>query len=72
YANVQPHSGSQANFAVYSALLKPGDKILGMKLSDGGHLTHGSHVNFSGKMYDVISYGLDKNGNIDYKELSKI
>ncbi|ANZ22502.1 serine hydroxymethyltransferase [Buchnera aphidicola (Diuraphis noxia)] len=69
YANVQPHSGSQANFAVYSALLKPGETILGMKLSHGGHLTHGSHVNFSGKMYNVISYGVNKNGDIDYEEL---
>ncbi|WAI18554.1 MAG: serine hydroxymethyltransferase [Buchnera aphidicola (Acyrthosiphon caraganae)] len=69
YANVQPHSGSQANFAVYTALLKPGDTILGMKLSHGGHLTHGSPVNFSGKIYNVISYGVDKNGEIDYEEL---
>lgn len=69
YANVQPHSGSQANFAVYTALINPGDTILGMKLSHGGHLTHGSHVNFSGKIYNVISYGVDKYGDIDYKEL---
>ncbi|QCI15964.1 serine hydroxymethyltransferase [Buchnera aphidicola] len=70
YANVQPHSGSQANFAVYTALLNPGDTVLGMKLSHGGHLTHGSSVNFSGKLYNIISYGLDKNGKIDYEELS--
>ncbi|AHG60093.1 serine hydroxymethyltransferase [Buchnera aphidicola] len=69
YANVQPHSGSQANFAVYTALLSPGDTILGMKLSHGGHLTHGSPVNFSGQIYNVISYGVDTNGNIDYQEL---
>jgi len=69
YANVQPHSGSQANFSVYTALLKPGDTILGMKLSHGGHLTHGSSVNFSGKIYNVISYGVDENGNINYEEL---
>ncbi|CAL4320748.1 serine hydroxymethyltransferase [Buchnera aphidicola] len=66
YANVQPHSGSQANFSVYQALLNPGDKILGMKLSHGGHLTHGSSVNFSGKIYNPIFYELDKNGKIDY------
>lgn len=72
YANVQPHSGSQANFSVYTALLKPGDTILGMKLSHGGHLTHGSPVNFSGKMYNVIPYGVDKNGEIDYEELFKL
>ncbi|MCU4136940.1 serine hydroxymethyltransferase [Buchnera aphidicola (Sitobion miscanthi)] len=72
YANVQPHSGSQANFSVYTALLKPGDTILGMKLSHGGHLTHGSPVNFSGKMYNVISYGVNKNGKIDYEELLKL
>ncbi|QCI24360.1 serine hydroxymethyltransferase [Buchnera aphidicola (Muscaphis stroyani)] len=70
YANVQPHSGSQANFSVYTALLKPGDTILGLKLSHGGHLTHGSSVNFSGKMYNVISYGVNKKGEIDYEELS--
>lgn len=69
YANVQPHSGSQANFAVYTALLNPGDTILGMKLSHGGHLTHGSPVNFSGKMYNVISYGVNLNGDINYEEL---
>jgi len=72
YANVQPHSGSQANFSVYTALLKPGDRILGMKLSHGGHLTHGSSVNFSGKIYNVISYGVDENGDIDYEELLKL
>lgn len=59
YANVQPHSGSSANMAVYFTILKPGDKILGMDLSQGGHLTHGSPVNFSGKLFDVVSYGLD-------------
>lgn len=66
YVNVQPHSGSQANFAVYNALLEPGDIILGMKLHHGGHLTHGSSVNFSGKLYKTFFYGLDDNGNIDY------
>ena len=59
YANVQPHSGSQANAAVYFALLKAGDTILGMSLSDGGHLTHGSKVNFSGKLFNAMQYGLD-------------
>ncbi|MCZ2490680.1 serine hydroxymethyltransferase [Dellaglioa carnosa] len=59
YANVQPHSGSQANMAVYQAFLEPEDKILGMKLNDGGHLTHGSPVNFSGELYDFVSYGVD-------------
>ncbi|MCR3755151.1 MAG: serine hydroxymethyltransferase [Candidatus Westeberhardia cardiocondylae] len=72
YVNVQPHSGSQANFAVYSALLNPGDTILGMKLDHGGHLTHGSSANFSGKFYNVVFYGLDKYGNIDYVQLSKL
>ncbi|MFH7098235.1 serine hydroxymethyltransferase, partial [Klebsiella pneumoniae] len=57
YANVQPHSGSQANFAVYTALLQPGDTVLGMNLAQGGHLTHGSPVNFSGKLYNIIPYG---------------
>ncbi|MDF7667169.1 serine hydroxymethyltransferase [Orbaceae bacterium ESL0727] len=72
YANVQPHSGSQANFAVYTALLKPGDTVLGMNLSEGGHLTHGSPVNFSGKLYHVVAYGVDATGHIDYDELAKI
>jgi len=67
YANVQPHSGSQANMAVYFAFLKPGDKVMGMDLSHGGHLTHGSPVNFSGKLYQFVSYGLDPaTGRIDY------
>lgn len=69
YVNVQPHSGSQANFAVYSALLKPGDTILGMNLFHGGHLTHGSPVNISGKLYNVISYGINNKEEIDYKEI---
>ncbi|MDX2345510.1 MAG: serine hydroxymethyltransferase [Legionella sp.] len=72
FANVQPHSGSQANAAVMMALLNPGDKVLGMALPDGGHLTHGSPVNFSGKLYDVVSYGLDDaTGLIDYAALEK-
>lgn len=69
YANVQPHSGSQANFAVYTALLKPGDTILGMDLLHGGHLTHGSTVNLSGKLYNSVFYGVDHNGNINYQNL---
>lgn len=69
HANVQPHSGSQANMGVYMAVLEPGAKILGMNLSDGGHLTHGSPVNFSGKLYNFISYGVDENGYIDYDAL---
>ncbi|VFP81479.1 serine hydroxymethyltransferase [Buchnera aphidicola] len=68
YANVQPHSGSQANFAVFQALLKPNDVILGMNLNHGGHLTHGSSVNFSGKIYKSYSYGVDRFGEIDYKQ----
>lgn len=72
YANVQPHSGAQANFAVYSALLQPGDTVLGMNLSEGGHLTHGSPVNFSGKLYHIVAYGVDSNGQIDYDELEKL
>jgi glycine hydroxymethyltransferase len=73
YANVQPHAGSQANFGVYTAVLKPGDKILTMNLSDGGHLTHGSPVNFSGKLYDVTHYHVDpETGYIDYDELEKL
>ncbi|ETA81957.1 serine hydroxymethyltransferase [Youngiibacter fragilis] len=70
HANVQPHSGSQANMAVYMAMLQPGDKILGMNLSHGGHLTHGSPVNFSGKLYNFISYGVSKDTEtIDYDAL---
>ena len=69
YANVQPHSGSQANLAAYAAVLKPGDKVLGMSLAEGGHLTHGSPVNASGKIYDFIPYGVDENGFIDYDAL---
>ena len=64
HANVQPHSGAQANMAVFMAVLKPGDKVLGMDLSNGGHLSHGSPVNFSGMYFDVKSYGVDENGNI--------
>jgi len=73
YANVQPHSGSQANAAVYQALLKPGDVILGMSLADGGHLTHGSPVNFSGKIYHSVQYGLDPvSGLLDYDQLADL
>jgi len=68
WANVQPHSGSQANQAVYASALKPGDTILGMSLAHGGHLTHGSPVNLSGKLYAVLSYGLDENEEIDYEQ----
>ncbi|MBS0970615.1 serine hydroxymethyltransferase [Chimaeribacter arupi] len=71
YANVQPHSGSQANFAVYTALLQPGDTILGMNLAHGGHLTHGSPVNLSGKLYNVVPYGIDETGKIDYDDLAR-
>ena len=72
WANVQPHSGSQANQAVYTAALKPGDTILGMSLAHGGHLTHGSPVNLSGKLYRVVSYGLDANEEIDYAAAEEI
>lgn len=72
YANVQPHSGSQANFAVYTALLQPGDTVLGMNLSEGGHLTHGAPVSFSGKLYNIVAYGVDATGHIDYEQLAKI
>lgn len=73
YANVQPHSGSQANTAVFSMVLKPGDKILGFDLAHGGHLTHGSPVNFSGKLYQPVFYGVHpETGRIDYDELEKI
>lgn len=61
HVNVQPHSGSQANMAVYFTILKPGDTVLGMDLSNGGHLTHGSPVNFSGKLFNFVSYGVDEN-----------
>ncbi len=71
HVNVQPHSGSQANMAVYMAMLNPGDTILGMDLSNGGHLTHGSKVNFSGKIYNFISYGVDNDGYIDYDDVEK-
>ena len=69
YANVQPHSGSQANQAVYTSMLKPGDTILGMSLAHGGHLTHGASVNISGKLYHAIGYGLDANEVIDYEQV---
>ncbi|WP_025739064.1 serine hydroxymethyltransferase [Salinivibrio socompensis] len=72
YANVQPHSGSQANSAVYMALLNPGDTVLGMSLAHGGHLTHGSPVNFSGKHYHVIPYGIDEAGKIDYEQMEQL
>lgn len=72
HANVQPHSGSQANMGAYMALLKPGDKVLGMDLSNGGHLTHGSPVNFSGQFYNFVSYGVDDDGFIDYDQVEEI
>lgn len=72
YANVQPHSGSQANQAVYFAVLQPGDTVLGMSLAHGGHLTHGSPVNLSGKLFNFISYGLDANEAIDYAEVERL
>ena len=72
YVNVQPHSGSQANAAVYQALVSPGDTILGMSLAHGGHLTHGSHVNFSGKNYNAIQYGLNDAGTLDYEEIQRL
>jgi glycine hydroxymethyltransferase len=73
YANVQPHSGSQANSAVFMALLNAGDTVLGMSLAEGGHLTHGAHVSFSGKIYNAIQYGLDENtGEIDYAQVEAL
>ncbi len=72
YANVQPHSGSQANAAVYLALLKPGDTILGMSLDAGGHLTHGAKVNFSGKIFNAVQYGINEDGLIDYDEVERL
>ena len=72
YANVQPHSGSQANQAVYLALLQPGDTILGMSLAHGGHLTHGAKPNISGKLFHAVQYGVDENGLIDYDEVQRL
>jgi glycine hydroxymethyltransferase len=73
YANVQPHSGSQANAAAYMALCEPGDTVLGMSLAEGGHLTHGSKVNFSGKLYNAVQYGLDaESGEIDYDQVQAL
>lgn len=72
YVNVQPHSGSQANQAVYFSILKPGDTIMGMSLGDGGHLTHGSPANLSGKLFKVVPYGLNANEEIDYDEMEKL
>ncbi|MGS0679671.1 serine hydroxymethyltransferase [Shewanella sp. 125m-7] len=73
YANVQPHSGSQANAAVFMALLQGGDTVLGMSLAHGGHLTHGSHVSFSGKLYNAVQYGIDEvTGKIDYAEVERL
>ncbi|MBP8174890.1 MAG: serine hydroxymethyltransferase, partial [Sphaerotilus sp.] len=73
YANVQPHSGSQANAAVYMALLEPHDTVLGMSLAHGGHLTHGAKVNFSGKIYNAVQYGLDEaGGEIDYAQVEAL
>src|SRR5690606_4449267 len=71
-ANVQPNSGSQANQGVYMAVLKPGDTVLGMSLAEGGHLTHGSSVNASGKLYDFKSYGLNAQEEIDYDQLEEL
>lgn len=71
HANVQPHSGAQANMAVFLYALKPGDTVMGMDLSNGGHLTHGSPVNFSGLYFNIVSYGVNENGEIDYDELEK-
>lgn len=72
HANVQPHSGAQANMAVFMYVLKPGDHVLGMDLSNGGHLSHGSPVNFSGLYFNVKSYGVDENGNIDYEDVRRL
>ena len=72
FANVQPHSGAQANYAAYAALIKPGDTVLGMALDNGGHLTHGSPANFSGKLFNAVSYGLGEDGRIDYDAVERI
>src|SRR5699024_9275358 len=73
HANVQPHSGAQANMGVYFSILEPGDTVLGMDLAHGGHLTHGSPVNFSGKLYNFVSYGVDEETQqIDYEKVRKL
>ncbi len=72
YANVQPHSGSQANAAAYLALIEPGDTILGMSLDAGGHLTHGAKVNFSGKVFKAVQYGLTADGTVDYEQVERL
>ena len=73
HANVQPHSGAQANMAAYFALLDPGDKVMGMRLDHGGHLTHGASVNFSGKLYEFIPYGVNpETETIDYDEVARL
>jgi len=72
YVNVQPHSGSQANQAVYFSILKPGDTVMGMSLGDGGHLTHGSPANLSGKLFNIVAYGLNANEEIDYDAMEKL
>lgn len=72
YANVQPHSGSQANQAVYFSILKPGDTVMGMNLGHGGHLTHGSPANISGKLFNIVAYGLNENEEIDYDEMERV
>src|SRR2546426_11522561 len=73
YSNVQPHSGSQANMAVYFTFVRPGDTVMGMNLSHGGHLTHGSPVNFSGQLYKFVAYGVNKEtGRIDYDEVEAV
>ena len=73
HANVQPHAGAQANAAAYQALLEPGDRILGMKLDHGGHLTHGMKINFSGRLYDIVGYGVrESDSRLDMDELAKL
>ncbi|HYD34411.1 MAG TPA: serine hydroxymethyltransferase, partial [Methylophilaceae bacterium] len=72
YANVQPHSGSQANQAVYFSILKPGDTVMGMNLGHGGHLTHGSPANLSGKLFNIVAYGLNEREEIDYDQMERI
>src|SRR6059036_3602576 len=73
HANVQPHAGSQANMAAYAAIIQPGDTVLGMNLAHGGHLTHGHHLNFSGKLYKIVPYGVRKEDElIDYDELARL